>query len=144
VGSLHFFRLKTLVSFRDFFCTVQIFRQDCRHSNEKCFMLFSGRDTLLPIIQDWIEPGTLIVSDFWKAYDCLSSSGYQHLKVNHSIEFKDSETGAHTNAIESSWRAAKASMSSSGRTKAHIPGIVIKSRLKSLSEVIQSRCFGAA
>ncbi|HYT40871.1 MAG TPA: hypothetical protein VEP90_00865 [Methylomirabilota bacterium] len=43
-------------------------------------------------------------------------------QVNHSVNFKDPETGAHTNAIESSWRAAKASLSSSGRVKAHLPG----------------------
>lgn len=34
----------------------------------------------------------------------------------------DPETGAHTNAIESSWRAAKDSMSSSSRRKSHIAG----------------------
>lgn len=43
-------------------------------------------------------------------------------KVNHSLHFKDPETGQHTNAIESSWRAAKATFSSSGRRKSHIPG----------------------
>lgn len=79
-------------------------------------------NTLIPIIQQWIEPGTTIISDFWKAYDCLNLAGFKHLKVNHSLHFKDPETGAHTNAIESSWRAAKASMSPSGRRKAHIPG----------------------
>ncbi|KAK9703443.1 hypothetical protein QE152_g29332 [Popillia japonica] len=30
-----------------------------------------------------------------------------HLEDNYSITFKDPETGAHTNSIESSWRAAK-------------------------------------
>ena len=74
----------------------------------------------------WIEPGTTIISDYWKAYDCLDREGFQHLKVNHSINFKDPETGAHTNAIESSWRAAKAVMSSSGRKKANIPGNLAK------------------
>ena len=81
-----------------------------------------GRDTLLPIIKEWIEPGTTIISDYWKAYDCLNDNGYRHLKVNHSLCFEDPDTGAHTNAIESSWRAAKASWSSSGRIKKHIPG----------------------
>ncbi|KAI4455467.1 isxo2-like transposase domain [Holotrichia oblita] len=95
-------------------------------------------DTLLPIIKDWIEPGTTIISDYWKAYDVLRHERYEHLKVsfygnlyslflycvpvNHSITFKDPETGARTNSIESSWRVAKASMTSSGRIKAHIPG----------------------
>lgn len=83
---------------------------------------FRAADILLPIIQEWIEPGTTIISDFWKAYNCLGNNGYQHLKVNHSLNFKDFETGAHTNAIESSWRAAKAIISTSGRKKTNIPG----------------------
>jgi hypothetical protein len=45
-------------------------------------------DTLLPIIRDWILPGTIIISDFWRAYDCLDREGYQHIKVNHSLHFK--------------------------------------------------------
>ena len=24
-----------------------------------------GRDTLLPIIKEWIEPGTTVISDYW-------------------------------------------------------------------------------
>jgi hypothetical protein len=76
---------------------------------------------LLQIIQHWIKPGTTIVSDFWKAYNCLSREGYDHLRVNHSLHFKDPETGAHSNSIESS-RAAKVITSSSSRRKAHIPG----------------------
>src|SRR5690349_2050894 len=81
-----------------------------------------GTDTLLSIIEKWIEKGITIILDYWKAYDCLNHSGYEHLKVNHSINFKDPETGAHTNSIELSWQAAKATMSSSGCCKCHIPG----------------------
>ena len=44
------------------------------------------------------------------------------MKVNHTLHFKDPETGAHTNSIESSWRAAKAILTASSRRKAHIPG----------------------
>lgn len=30
-----------------------------------------GSHTITPIIQKWIEAGITIISDFWKAYDCL-------------------------------------------------------------------------
>ena len=80
-----------------------------------------GTDTLLPIIKECIKPGTTIISDCWKSYNCLESEGFEHLKVNHSLHFKDPETGAHTNAIESSWRASKSITTASGRRKGHIP-----------------------
>ena len=65
------------------------------------------RETLTAIIVKWIKPGTTIMSDCWKAYDKLQEIGYHHLKVNHSINFVDKSNGAHTNAIESTWRHAK-------------------------------------
>ena len=46
--------------------------------------------------------------------------------MNHSISFKDPETGAHTNAIESSWRAAKAVGTCAGRKKEHVAGNLAK------------------
>ncbi|KYN29330.1 hypothetical protein ALC57_01231 [Trachymyrmex cornetzi] len=49
--------------------------------------------TLLPVIKEWILPGTTIVSDCWKSYDCLNNEGFQHLTVNHSYNFVDPETG---------------------------------------------------
>lgn len=84
------------------------------------------RSTLLPLIQTWILPGTEIHSDCWKAYDTLSKEGYEHLKVNHSITFVDPKTGACTNHIEASWRAAKSIYASSGRRKAFFYGYLSK------------------
>ncbi|GFS53992.1 putative transposase-like protein [Trichonephila clavipes] len=57
-------------------------------------------ETLLGLIESWIEPGTTVKPDCWKSYERLSERGYHHLIVNHSLEFVDSETGAHTNTIE--------------------------------------------
>ena len=34
-----------------------------------------------------------------KAYDCLTDEGYSHLSVNHSLNFVDPDTGAHTQRL---------------------------------------------
>jgi len=36
-------------------------------------------ETLLAIIKKWIKPGTTIMSDCWKAYNCLQAEGYHTL-----------------------------------------------------------------
>ena len=59
--------------------------------------------TLLPIIQQFILPGTTIVSDLWGAYNTVGNLGYAHLTVNHSVNFVDPLTFAHTNAVENFW-----------------------------------------
>lgn len=84
------------------------------------------RSTLLPIIEKWILPGTTIHSDFWRAYDCLDDEGYNHLKVNHSLEYVDKETGACTNHIEASWRVAKKHCDVGGRKKEFFAGYLAK------------------
>uniref|UniRef100_A0A915LB63 ISXO2-like transposase domain-containing protein n=1 Tax=Romanomermis culicivorax TaxID=13658 RepID=A0A915LB63_ROMCU len=63
--------------------------------------------TLLPLIQQYIRPGTTIISDMWGAYNTVANLGYQHLTVNHSINFVDPLTGATTNHVESVWQKAK-------------------------------------
>uniref|UniRef100_A0A1X7U535 ISXO2-like transposase domain-containing protein n=1 Tax=Amphimedon queenslandica TaxID=400682 RepID=A0A1X7U535_AMPQE len=59
------------------------------------------------------------MSDCWKSYDKLEEEGYIHGTVNHSIEFVNSETGDHTQTIESTSRAVKRSLPRSGTTKDH-------------------------
>ncbi|GFR08180.1 putative transposase-like protein [Trichonephila clavata] len=79
----------------------------------RCFLVAvhdRTAETLLGLIESWIEPGTTVISDCWKSYERLSERGYNHLTVNHSLEFVDSETGAHTNTIEVTWRHFKASL----------------------------------
>ena len=72
------------------------------------------QSTLIPIIQKWIKPGTIIHSDCWKAYSKLNTLGYTHVTVNHSKEFMNRENAACTNAIESEWRHAKVFMPNYG------------------------------
>ena len=65
--------------------------------------------TLLPIIQAHINPGTIIHSDQWAAYQQVASlpnvSAYD--TVNHSVEFVNSATGTHTQNVESYWNTSK-------------------------------------
>lgn len=101
----------------------------CRETRT-CFMVpVEKRDseTLLNIIKERIQPGSTIISDCWKAYNCLSEHGYKHLTVNHSLNFVDPSTLAHTNNIERLWREAKTKVPLYGRTKKHFAGYLARS-----------------
>jgi hypothetical protein len=62
----------------------------------------------MAVTDEWIEPGTTVISDCWGAYCDRDTQGYTHRTVHHSTEFVDQRTGAHTNTIESIWRHVKA------------------------------------
>uniref|UniRef100_A0A0L8IH82 ISXO2-like transposase domain-containing protein n=1 Tax=Octopus bimaculoides TaxID=37653 RepID=A0A0L8IH82_OCTBM len=64
--------------------------------------------TLLPIINEFISPGSIIYADKWKAYQSLSQNTlYKHLTVNHTINFVDPQTHCTTNHVESMWSSCK-------------------------------------
>jgi transposase-like protein len=81
----------------------------CRATRESFMFAVPDRSaaTLLPIIQGSILPGTTIMSDLWRAYGGITAMGYTHFTVNHSINFIDPQTGAHTQNVERSWKSAK-------------------------------------
>ena len=105
-------------------------------------------DTLLAVIQQYIAQGTTVISDCWKAYDCLEKEGYVHLKVNHSVNFVDPITGAHTNTIERRWRHTKALVPKYGRRKYFFVGYLAVAYFKLLntgpSERLHHFLFAAA
>lgn len=106
-----------------------VFGGICRETRT-CFMVpVEKRDTatLLTIIREKIEPGTTIISDCWKAYDCLSNSEFKHLSVNHSLNFVDPDTKAHTNTIERLWRDVRSQVPLYGRRKKHFVGYLARS-----------------
>lgn len=84
----------------------------CRETNE-CFLYAvpdRKKETLLETIECCIEKGSTIVSDMWKSYNDIEKipgMNYQHLTVNHSTNFVDPESGAHTQTIESTWGKVK-------------------------------------
>lgn len=80
-------------------------------------------ETLLRVIREWILPGTTIISDCWKSYDMLQHEGFQHLKINHSLNFVDPEDRTiHTQNIERTWRNVRGGIPRYGRKDAHMIG----------------------
>ena len=57
------------------------------------------KETLLPCYQELVLSGSAIVSDCWATYKYLEAKGFQHLNVNHSLNFVDPETGAYNNSM---------------------------------------------
>ena len=59
----------------------------------ECFLVeVEHRDpaTLLPLIQQYIRPGSVVFSDEWAAYRRITQTkGMTHQTVNHSIHFVD-------------------------------------------------------
>ena len=80
----------------------------CRETRDTFLYAVDRRDaaTLLPIIQGSILPGTTM-SDLWAACGGIQQMGYPHYTVNHTYNFIDPITGAHTQNVENSWKNAK-------------------------------------
>ncbi len=64
--------------------------------------------TLLPIIQERIQPDSVVNSDCWYGYNVLDVSAFKHFRINHSKLFADSHN--HINGIENFWNQAKRHM----------------------------------
>lgn len=88
-----------------------IFGGICKESNKAFIVQVPDRtaETLITIIKNNIEVGSIIVSDCWRGYQTrdLEAAGYTHLTVNHTYNFVDPETGAHTQHIERMWGSVK-------------------------------------
>ena len=71
------------------------------------FVCKRDRQTLVPLIRDYVLPGSTIYTDGWSAYTGLDRAGYTHMVVNHKKHFVDPTTGACTNAVEGYWSRLK-------------------------------------
>lgn len=78
-----------------------------RHLKEVRYFYVKRRntDTLIPIILNEVIKGSTISSDEWKAYTNLTSLGYNHIKINHSVNYVNN--GQHANTIEACWGILK-------------------------------------
>ena len=62
-------------------------------------------ETLLPIIQEKVEPDSIVYTDTFGAYNALDISDFHHRRINHSRLFADERN--HINGIENFWNQAK-------------------------------------
>ena len=63
--------------------------------------------TLLPLIQQFVRPGSAVYSDAWAAYTNIGQHGYVHGVVVHEENFVNPINGVHTQGIEAYWSRAK-------------------------------------
>ena len=73
-------------------------------------------ETLASLILEHIRPGSIVNTDGWRGYLDISAHNYEHLVVNHSIEFKNMVTEACTNTAEGTNNAIKILMPARKRT----------------------------
>ena len=62
-------------------------------------------ETLLPIIEEKVEPDSIVYTDTFRAYNALDVSDFKHQRINHSKLFADKHN--HINGIENFWNQAK-------------------------------------
>ena len=59
--------------------------------------------TLIAALKTYVEPGSLIWTDERARYKKISENGCEHECVNHTENYVDRETGAHTQGVEMAW-----------------------------------------
>ena len=69
-----------------------------------------GAPTLLPFIQHWVLPGSIVYTDEWGAYSDLTAQCYTHDSANHSIQYVNPQTGVQINTQEGLWHHVKRQM----------------------------------
>ena len=78
-------------------------------NSKKCFLVplidkDRSANTLIPIIKQFIKPGSVIYSDSWRAYSRLGEEGYTHYTINHKENFvHPNNPNIHTQNIERLW-----------------------------------------
>ena len=77
-----------------------------------------NRETLMTILGSHIAAGSIIHSDLWRGYFGMEEYlNVTHKTVKHSENFKDPDTGVHTNTIEGTWCGVKYKIAPRNRTK---------------------------
>lgn len=70
-------------------------------------------ETLMALVTQHVEPGSLTYSDGFSSYSSLIINGYEHIRIDHQERFANGK--AHINSIESFWAYAKDEVPPSGK-----------------------------
>ena len=62
-------------------------------------------ETRLPIIKEKVQPGSVVYTDSFKAYNALGVSDFHYRRINHYSLFAEERN--HINGIENFWKQAK-------------------------------------
>lgn len=65
-------------------------------------------ETLLPIIEEQVQPDSIVYTDTFRSYNALDVSAFHHQRINHSKLFANQKS--HINGIENFWNQAKRHM----------------------------------
>jgi transposase-like protein len=91
-----------------------------RTNEKRCFLeVVEDRtaETLHDLISRHVAPGSIVHTDLWRGYIGIERLNMIHRTVNHSENFIDPNTGAHTNTIEGLWNGIKIGISPRNRNK---------------------------
>lgn len=84
----------------------------------------TSAETLLSLIEQWIEPETEIISSCWDPADRLGEEGYNHLMANHLLNFLNCASDADTIIAEETLRDFKSSFPVQGSFGSNIAWIM--------------------
>lgn len=70
----------------------------------------ASRASIMPIVQEYIMPASMIYTDEWTAYDGVKKAGYQHKRVPHAEKVYVIGR-VHVNTIEGFWSLLKRGIS---------------------------------
>jgi len=85
-------------------------------------------ETLSTVMKCFIHSESIVYSDCWKGYTNLVAKGIckEHKTVNHSVNYVDPESGAHTNSIEGHWGVLKGKIPKRKRTDDQVEACILE------------------